>query len=85
MYSMDTPGEIIVTLASEDKKYPYDRLSVGYGSTDEEILDALGPVLLEEEGFDIRNELRNGAFTIKRADNSQNIYVFPKSTAGVAL
>lgn len=82
---MDTPGEIIVTLASEDKHFSYDRLSVGYESTDQEVLDALAPVLLEEEGFDIRNELTNGAFTIKRADNSQNIYVFPKSTAGIAL
>jgi len=80
---METPGEIIVTLASEDRRYSYDNLSVGYNSTDEEILDALGPVLLEETGFDIRDELRNGDFTIKRADNSQSIYVFPKSTAGV--
>jgi hypothetical protein len=79
---MDTPGEIIVTLSSEDKHYPYDRLSVGYDSTDQEILDALAPVLLEEEGFDIRQEQSDGSFTIKRVDSSQNIYVFPKSTAG---
>lgn len=79
---MNTPGEIIVTLASDEKHYPYDRLSVGYGSTDTEILDALAPVLLEEEGFDIRTEQRDGYFTIKRVDSSQNIFVFPKSTAG---
>lgn len=82
---MNTPGEIIVTLASDEKHYPYDRLSVGYESTDEEILDALAPVLLEEEGFDIRTEQRDGYFTIKRVDSSQNIFVFPKSTAGIAL
>ena len=75
-------GEIIITLASEEKHYNYDRLSVSYESTDEEILDALAPVLLEEEGFNIREEQRDGYFTLKRVDSSQNIYVFPKSTAG---
>lgn len=82
---MDTTGEIIVTLASDEKHYPYDRLSVSYESTDEELLDALAPVLLEEEGFDIRTEQRDGYFTIKRVESSQNIFVFPKSTAGIAL
>lgn len=76
----NTPGEIIVTLSSSEKHYPYDRLSVGYSSTDKEILDALSPVLLEEEGFDVQNA--EETFTIKRVDSSQNIYVFPKSTAG---
>ena len=82
---MNPVGEIIITLASSDKHYSYERLSVSYESTDEEILNALAPVLLEEEGFDIRNELSNESFTIKRTDSSQNIYVFPKSTAGVEL
>lgn len=76
-------SEVIVTLASEDKHFDFDRLSIGYDSTDQEILDALAPVLMEEEGFDIREEQRDGYFTIKRSDSSQNIYVFPKSTAGV--
>lgn len=76
-------GEIIVTLSSEEKHYSYDRLSVTFESSDEEILDALAPVLLEEEGFNIREEQRDGYFTIKRVESSQNIYVFPKSTAGV--
>ena len=82
---MDTTGEIIVTLASDEKHYPYDRLSVEFNSSDEEILDALAPVLLEEEGFDIRDEQRDGYFTIKRVESSQNIFVFPKSTAGIVL
>lgn len=76
-------GEVIVTLSSEEKRYDYERLAVSYDSSDEEILNALQPVLLEEEGFDIREEQRDGYFTIKRVESSQNIYVFPKSTAGV--
>ena len=79
---MDTTGEIIVTLASNEKHYSYERLSVSYDSTDSEILDALSPVLMEEEGFNIKEEQRDGYFTIKRVDSSKNTYVFPKSTAG---
>lgn len=75
-------GEIIVTMSSSEKHYSYDSLNVGFESTDKEILDALEPVLLEEEGFDIKEEQEEGYFTIKRVDSSQNIYVFPKSTAG---
>ena len=76
-------SEVIVTLQSTEKHFPFERLSIGYESTDREVLDALAPVLLEEEGFDIRTEQRDGSFTIKRVDDSENIYVFPKSTAGL--
>jgi hypothetical protein len=76
-------SEVIVTLQSTEKHFPFERLSIGFESTDQEVLDALAPVLLEEEGFDIRTEQRDGSFTIKRVDDSENIYVFPKSTAGL--
>jgi len=78
--TQNTTGEIIVTLSNSEKHYPYERLSVEYESTDKEILDALSPVLLEDEGFDIQNA--EETFTIKRVEDSKNIYVFPKSTAG---
>lgn len=75
-------SEIVITLSSKEKHYPFDVLGVGFGSTDKEILDAIAPVLLEEEGFDIHRETEEGYFTIKKVDDSQNIYIFPKSTAG---
>lgn len=75
-------GEIIVTLASSEKHYSYSDLGVTYQSSDSEILDAIEPVLREEEGFNIREEQEEGLYTIKRVDSSQNIYIFPKSTAG---
>lgn len=77
---MEETGEIIVTLANDEKHYSYDRLSVDYNSSDREILEALAPTLLEEEGFDVENS--EETFTVKRVDSSHNIYVFPKSTAG---
>lgn len=78
-----SPGEIVITLSSVEKHYTYNQLGVGYNSTDAEILSAIKPVLLEEEGFDVENA--DETFTIKRVDSSQNIYVFPKSVAGKAL
>lgn len=75
-------GEIIVTLASKELKYSYEQLGVTFDSSDSEILDALQPVVLEEEGFDIKEEQDEGAYTLKRVDQSKNIYLFPKSTAG---
>jgi len=82
MTEIENIGEITVTLESEDRKFAYDQLSVGYGSTDQEIVDALTPVLEEDVGINLANEFDSGSWSIKRADSSQNIYVYPKSTAG---
>ncbi len=78
----NTPGSIIVTLASTEKHYTFEQLSVGFDSTDQEILDAVAPVILEEEGLNIKEEQEDGYYTIKRIQDSQNIFLFPKSTAG---
>ena len=78
---MENNGEIIVTLASDEKHYEYERLSVSFDSSDEEIIEAVNPVLEEEEG----TSLDLSDWTVKRVESSKNIYVFPKSTAGKAL
>jgi hypothetical protein len=78
----DTRGEIIVVLNSTEKHFPYADFSVTFDSTDKEILDAIAPRLLEEEGFDIREQQEEGLYTIKSVEESQSKYIFPKSTAG---
>ncbi len=80
----ETPvtGEIIVTLASTERHLSYNQLGVTFESTDQEILDALAPVLLESDGFDIKEEQEEGYFTLKRVESSHNIFCFPKSVAG---
>jgi len=78
-----TPGEITITLESEERRYSYEQLGVGYGSSDQEIVDALTPMLEEDVGMNLADEYRNGSWTIKKVDSSQNTFVFPKSTAGV--
>lgn len=72
-------GEIIITLESEEKHYAYATLGVTFESTDQEILDAVAPVVEEETGIDI---LGDGLYTIKKVESSHNTYAFPKSPAG---
>ena len=72
-------GHIVVTLESEEKTYEYDTLGLTYDSTDQEVLDAVAPVIQEETGVDI---LEDGLFTVKSVTASQNKYLFPKSPAG---
>ncbi len=79
----DVVGEIIITLASQEKHYSYGRLSVSFDSTDEEILDAVQPVVLEETGINILEDRSEGNYTIKRVEESKNLYIFPKSVAGI--
>lgn len=76
-------AEIIITLENEEKHYDFERLSVDFNSSDSEILSAVSPVVLEETGFDIDEDNEDNYFTVKRVEDSQNIYIFPKSTAGV--
>ncbi len=76
------PGEIIITLESEERRYTYEQLGVGYDSSDDAIVAAVGPMLTEDVGMNLESEFRNGGWTIKKVDSSQNTYIFPKSTAG---
>jgi hypothetical protein len=80
----DEQGKIIVTLESTEKHYDYEQLSLTFDSTDEEILDAIAPVILEQDGINIKEDDEN-LYTVKRIEDSGNIYVFPKSVAGTVL
>ncbi len=73
-------GQILITLESEEKTYQYDALGLTYDSTDSEILDAVAPIVEEETGVDI---LEEGLFTVKKVESSHNIFIFPKSPAGI--
>jgi len=75
-------GKITVILEGEDRTFNYADLGVTYESSDEEIVNALSPVF-GEEGINLKDEWEDGGYTLKRSDNSQNIHLYPKSTAGV--
>ncbi len=74
-------GQVIVTVESQDRTYSFDQLSVNFDSSNEEILAAVQPIILEDTGVNISEDDEN-LYTVKKAENSGNIYVFPKSPAG---
>lgn len=73
-------GEIICTLENEEKHYAYATLGLTFDSTDQEVLDAVAPVIEEDTGIDI---LEENLYTVKSVTASQNKYLFPKSPAGI--
>ncbi len=76
-------GKITVILEGADRSFSYDELGLTYESSDEEIVDALSPVF-NEEGISLKEEWQQGGYTVKRADNTQNVFLYAKSTAGLS-
>ena len=81
----DTVGEIIVILESDEKHFPFTDFSVTYNSTDEEILDAVAPAILEQFGVNIKEDQGGWLYTVKKVEASKNVYISPKSPAGSTL
>lgn len=76
-------GEIIVTLESDEKHFPLSNFDVTIDSSPNEILDAVQPAVLEEFGINIKEDQGDYIFTVKKVESSGNIYIFPKSPAGL--
>ena len=72
-------GEILVTLESTERRFQYADMGLTFDSSDTEILEAIAPVIEEEEGIDI---LEDNLFTVKKVESSHNVFCFPKSPAG---
>jgi len=81
---VETNGEIIITLESEERHYQYDTLGVSFDSTNEEIIAAISPMLREDVGIEMQEEYSEGNWALKKVESSQNTYIFPKSTAGIS-
>ena len=62
-------GEITITLESEERKYQYEQLEVGFDSADNEIIDAISPMLEEDTGMNLKEEFESGNWMIKRIDD----------------
>ena len=79
----ETPtGEIIVVLESGERRYSYDQLGLTFESEDQVVMDALQPLILEETGINIREEDNENLYTIRRVEETHNLFCFPKSPAG---
>lgn len=81
---VETNGEIIITLESEERHYQYDTLGVSFDSTNGEIIAAISPMLREDVGIEMQEEYSEGNWTLKKVESSGNCYIFPKSTAGIS-
>lgn len=75
----EAQGEIVVVLEGEEKKLQYADFDLSYDSTDQEVLEAISPVILEEHGVNLEED---DSYTVKSIESSKTKYIFPKSTAG---
>ncbi len=74
--------EVRVTVEGRDVVIPMDNLGVNIDSSEREILAAVRPMVREAQGVDLNDEAGEVAFTVRKALNSDTIYVYPKPVAG---
>jgi hypothetical protein len=78
----ETRNEVIITLEGRDITIPMNSLSVNMESTPNEILDAVRNVVSENDGTDLTDDNGEVSFTVRKAMNTNTIYVYPKPVAG---
>lgn len=71
-------GNVIITLEGRDIPLSLESLGLTMDSTEREVLDAVRGVVNEN----LTDEDGEYSFTVRKAMNSSNIYVYPKPVAG---
>ena len=74
-------NKIIIAVAGRDRHVDYADYGLTFDSTDTEILNAVGPMVHEEFGVDLRDR-GEWVYKIHKTRNNQNVYIIPNSTAG---
>lgn len=74
----------VINLVIDSRSFDFSYVDYGLTpeSTDAEIIAALQANILENHGFNLEQTIAQHDYIIKRAENSNNIYIFPKATAG---
>jgi glycine betaine/choline ABC-type transport system substrate-binding protein len=75
-------NEVVITLDGRDVYIPMETLGITIDMTDRHILAAARASVLESEGIDLNDESGVSAFGVRKALNSNTIYVYPKPVAG---
>lgn len=75
-------GEVIITMEGQDTNIPMRSLDLTIDSTEAEILRAIRPVMREQRGLDISDDRGEISYTVRKAMNSNKIYIYPKPVAG---
>jgi hypothetical protein len=81
----DQTGIINLLLESQSYDFQYADFGLTPESSQEEVVQALQANVLENYGFNLEQAIQDGSYIMKRAENSNNTYFFPKSTAGGRL
>ena len=77
----EVTNRVIVTVEGDDTILDYDLLGLNFDSSEQEVLEALRPVVRERHGVDL-NDGNGWLFKTRKATSSQNIYVIPNAIAG---
>ena len=75
-------NKVITCIEGDDWIEDYDTFSLTFDSTEPEILEAVGPAIEEKFNVSIKDESGNYLYKVRKAVDSQNIYIIPNSTAG---
>ena len=80
--TVEVRNEVIVTLDGRDIVTPMDSLELTMESTPNEVLAAVRGIIQEGEGVDISDDTGEYSYAVRKAMNSNTIYVYPKPVAG---
>lgn len=70
-------NKVFVTIAGQDWQKDLETVGLTFDSSEQDIMNAIAPVIQEEFNQDIRD-----LYKIRKATNNQNIYIIPSSVAG---
>jgi hypothetical protein len=77
----EVTNKIIVSIAGEDEFLEYAQFGLSFQSSEEDILNAIRPLIREKHGQDLMGS-GQWLYKTRKATSSQNIHVIPNSTAG---
>jgi hypothetical protein len=75
-------SEVIVTIEGQDSHIPMESLGLTMESSERDILAAIRPMMREMRSLDIEDDDGEMSYTVRKALNSNTIYVYPKPVAG---
>lgn len=78
----DVRNEVVITIEGQDTRIPMDSMGLTINSPESEILRAVRPIMREQRGLDISDDRGEISYTVRKAMNSNTIYVYPKPVAG---
>ena len=77
----DVNNKIITCIEGDDWIQDYSVFGLNFDNNEQEILEAIGPAIEEKFHVSIKDG-DNYLYKVRKAVDSQNIYIIPNSTAG---